>query len=112
MTTDRGETLDAVLRRRARELPNHVAFGYLPDGEHEAEPWTYAELDQRARALAVRLLALEKPGRPVLLVYEGGLQPLAAFFGCLYAGMVAVPLAPPRPRQPARSLSRDGRKMK
>jgi acyl-CoA synthetase (AMP-forming)/AMP-acid ligase II len=105
LTTTNLETLDAVLRRRAAELPDHVAYRYLGDGETESEQFTYAALDRQARAIAVRLLALGQPGQPVLLMYEGGLKPLAAFFGCLYAGMIAVPVAPPRPRQPLDALA-------
>ena len=99
------ETLDAVLRRRAAELPDHVAYRFLPDGETEAEEFTYAALDHKARALAVRLLEHAQPGQRVLLVYADGLEPLAAFFGCLYAGMIAVPVAAPRPRQPLDALA-------
>jgi acyl-CoA synthetase (AMP-forming)/AMP-acid ligase II/acyl carrier protein len=39
----------------------------------------------------------------VLLLYPAGLDYIAAFFGCLYAGAVAVPAYPPRPN---RSLDR------
>ncbi len=105
MTTDQPPTLDAVLRRRAAELPDHVVYRFLADGETESEAWTYAALDRKARALAVRLLSLGRPGETVLLLYETGLEPLAAFFGCLSAGMLAVPLAAPRPRQPLAALA-------
>ena len=33
MDAPRGETLDAILRRRAAELPEHVAYRFLSDGE-------------------------------------------------------------------------------
>jgi len=105
MRSDRSETLDGALRRRAAELPGHVAFRFLPDGETEAPAWTYAQMDARARAIAARLATLQPPGRPVLLACDGGPEPLAAFFGCLYAGMIAVPLPPPRPGQPAGALA-------
>ncbi|MDI5967706.1 AMP-binding protein [Streptomyces sp. SL13] len=52
---------------------------------------SYAELDRRARAVAGRLGALLPPGSPVLLVYRQGADFAGAFFGCLYAGMIAVP---------------------
>ena len=38
----------------------------------------------------------ELPGRRALLLYPPGLEFIAAFFGCLYAGVVAVPVYPPR----------------
>ena len=53
---------------------------------------TRGELDRRARALAVRLqdLGLDRRSR-ALLLYPPGLEFITAFFGCLYAGVVAVP---------------------
>ncbi len=35
-------------------------------------------------------------GERALLLYPAGLEFIAAFFGCLYAGVVAVPAYPPR----------------
>ena len=43
-------------------------------------------------------------GEPVLLLYPTGLEYAAAFFGCLYAGAIAVPLYPPRPGRSAQRL--------
>jgi hypothetical protein len=53
---------------------------------------SFAELDRRARAIAARLGTLLSPGSRVLLVYPEGPDLAGAFFGCLYAGMAAVPL--------------------
>jgi acyl-CoA synthetase (AMP-forming)/AMP-acid ligase II/acyl carrier protein len=53
-------------------------------------------LDQRARAIAGRLQAAGASGQRVLLVFPPGLDYIAAFFGCLYAEAVAVPVYPPR----------------
>ena len=61
---------------------------------------TRGELDRRARALAARLQARGLAGRRALLLYPPGLEFIAAFFGCLYAGVVAVPAYPPRPNRP------------
>ena len=40
------------------------------------------------------------------MLYPTGLEFIAAFFGCLYAGVIAVPLPPPNLAQPQRSLPR------
>ena len=40
------------------------------------------------------------PGERVLLLYPPGLEYVAALFGCLYAGAVAVPAYPPRFNRP------------
>ena len=45
-------------------------------------------------------------GERVLLLYPTGLEFIAAFFGCLYAGVIAVPVPPPNPAQPQRTLPR------
>ena len=57
---------------------------------------TYQELDRKARAIAARLQAANLEGERALLLYPAGLDFIAAFFGCLYAGVVAVPAYPPR----------------
>ncbi len=92
-----------LLRHRAAHQPNDVAFCYLADGETEAESWTYAELDRRARAIAAWLISLGLQGERALLLYPAGLEFVAGFFGCVYAGVVAVPAYPPRKN---RSLER------
>ncbi|HEY2881987.1 MAG TPA: fatty acyl-AMP ligase, partial [Pirellulales bacterium] len=85
-----------LLRHRASHQPNDPAFYYLVDGEQEEIRWTYAELDRRARAIAAWLQSLGLQGERALLLYPAGLDFIAAFFGCVYAGVVAVPAYPPR----------------
>src|SRR5262249_5170012 len=46
--------------------------------------------------IGARLQSLMLPGERALLLYPPGLQYVAAFFGCLYAGVVAIPAYPPR----------------
>ena len=47
-----------------------------------------------------------KPGDRALLVYPAGLEFIAAFFGCMYAGIVAVPATYPKPKRPMPRLQR------
>jgi len=81
------------------ELPGERAFGFT-DGELESEvedqQLTYAQLDRRARAIAARLTELGMHGERVLLLFPPGLEFVVGFFGCMYAGAVAVPAYPPR----------------
>ncbi len=63
------------------------------------------ELDRRARAIAASLQEAARPDDRVLLLLPSDLDFVAAFFGCLYAGVVAVPAYPPR-LLPQRSLPR------
>ncbi|MCC6697662.1 MAG: fatty acyl-AMP ligase [Candidatus Hydrogenedentes bacterium] len=101
-----GRTLVELLQNRAAESPDKLAFTFLVDGEEEGDRYTYADLDRRARAIAVALRDLCEPGDRVLLLYPPGLDYLAAFFGCLYAGVAAVPVYPPDPGRLNRSLPR------
>ena len=89
-------TVVELVRHRARCQPRDVAFTYLVDGENESVQLTYEELDRQARAIAVRLRSQGLAGQRVLLLYPTGLEFIAAFFGCLFAGVVAVPVYPPR----------------
>ncbi|MFJ8044024.1 amino acid adenylation domain-containing protein [Kitasatospora sp. NPDC096147] len=90
-----------VLRRAAHRSPDAPAFTHLADDDETAPAvLSYAELDRRARAIAVRLRAEGLSGGRALLLYPSGPEYVAAFFGCLYAGVVAVPAYPPT-RQPA-----------
>src|SRR5207247_5441687 len=57
---------------------------------------TFAELDRQARAIAALLQKSRASGQPVLLLFQPSLEYLTAFFGCLYAGAIAVPAYPPR----------------
>jgi 8-amino-7-oxononanoate synthase len=84
------------LRHRARCQPNDVAYRILVDGEYEQFDLTYAELDRQARAIAAWLETHGLEGQRALLLYPAGAEFIAAFFGCLYAGVVAVPVYPPR----------------
>jgi len=96
-------TLVELLRHRARCQAEDVAFTILLDGESQAFDLTYLELDRQARAIGAWLQSEDLVGERALLVYPPGAEFIAAFFGCLYAGVVAVPVFPPRPN---RSMNR------
>lgn len=86
---------------QAKNNPDRVGFIYLPDGEDQEILLTYGELDLRARTLAAWLQQHRvKEGERALLLYPPGLDPIIGLFGCLYAGIVAVIVAPPRPNTP------------
>ena len=89
-------TLTSFLSRRAAEQGERPAFVFLAEGEDEGERLTYRELDRKARVIAGTLRESLAPGERALLLYPPGLEFIAAFFGCLYAGVIAVPAYPPR----------------
>jgi acyl-CoA synthetase (AMP-forming)/AMP-acid ligase II len=89
------DNLVTLLRRRAVEQPQAIAYTFLADGEREESHLTYGDLDQRARVIAARLQQEMAAGERAILLYPTGLDFVAAFFGCLYAGVVAVPVPEP-----------------
>ena len=98
-------TLVELLRWRALHQPNQRAYTFLLDGGREEALLTYGELDWQARAIAAQLQDLGARGERALLFYPSGLAFISAFFGCLYAGVVAVPTYPPkRKRRDSRLL--------
>ncbi|MBW4483043.1 MAG: amino acid adenylation domain-containing protein [Tildeniella torsiva UHER 1998/13D] len=91
-----GCTWVELLSQRSQAQPDQIAFTFLQDGEVESARWSYRDLDQRSRAIAAQLQALGLAGQRALLLYPAGLDYVAAFFGCLYAGVIAVPAYPPQ----------------
>ena len=89
-----------ILQQRALSRGGDTVYIFLSDGENKEVRLTYRELDLQARAIAFQLQQLVTPGARGLLVYSysAGLEFIAAFFGCLYAGVVAVPCHPPQNR--------------
>ncbi|MBA2319789.1 MAG: fatty acyl-AMP ligase, partial [Deltaproteobacteria bacterium] len=100
-------TLVALIRWRAVHQPERIGYTFLADGERDERNLTYAELDRRARAVAVWLAANGAGrGERVLVLVEESLDYLVALFGCMYAGALAVPVHPPDPARLARTLPR------
>ncbi|ALG73695.1 hypothetical protein VY88_23145 [Azospirillum thiophilum] len=92
------ETLVGTLLGRAAETPDGIALRFIAEGTDD--PLSYAELDRRARAIAVRLRGRAGPGDRAVLLLPSGPDYVAAFFGCLYAGVIAVPAYPPESVRP------------
>lgn len=105
-TTAKVSTLVELLCERALRQPDLRLFTYLIDGEIEGASLGLAELDLQARAIGALLQSLGASGNRALLLYPSGLEFITAFFGCLYAGAVAVPLPVPKMAQPQRTLPR------
>lgn len=93
---DRASTWIDLLGQHALTRPEKPALIFHTTGEETTTQLTYGDLDRRARAIAAALREHCAPGDRALLTYPSGLDFLSAFFGCLYAGVVAVPAYPPR----------------
>ncbi|HEY3756646.1 MAG TPA: MupA/Atu3671 family FMN-dependent luciferase-like monooxygenase [Opitutaceae bacterium] len=91
-------TLAEILQWRASRQAGRRAFTFLPDAGGAESSHTYGTLDRRARAIAAQLRRRLAAGERAALLFPPGLEFVEAFFGCLYAGVVAVPAYPPRNR--------------
>jgi acyl-CoA synthetase (AMP-forming)/AMP-acid ligase II/acyl carrier protein len=107
-------TLLDLLRWRSAHQPDRRAYTFLRDGEQDEAHITYQELDRRARAIGASLQQVARAGDRALLLYPSGLDYIAAFLGCLYAPVTAVPAYRPNPRlertvMRLRAIARDAR---
>lgn len=100
------KSFNDVLIARGRDQAARTAYLFLRDGEHDEVRVTYGEIDRQARAIAARLRETCVPGDRAMLLYPPGLEFISAFFGCLYAGVIAVPSYPPDPTRIRISLAR------
>jgi len=89
-------SLVELLHRRAAQAGSRRAYTFLQDGESGEVDITYQELELRARAIAASLQESRATNERVVLLYPPGLDFITAFWGCLYAGAVAVPVFPAR----------------
>ncbi len=95
VTIPAGDTILDVLRRRAEHQPEQAAYVYLRDGLNADTVLTYRDLVSRAQSIAGYLQTRFSLGERLLLVYPPGLEFVQAFWGALYAGLIAVPVPPP-----------------
>lgn len=95
-------SLAELLQYRASENPDGTAYTFLDFPGNEAfieQTITYRELDSRSRSWSTRLKESMEPGKRAVLLYPPGLDYIAAFFACQYAGIIAVPSYPPFTRR-------------
>ncbi|CRM66399.1 non-ribosomal peptide synthetase [Pseudomonas sp. 58 R 12] len=89
------QTLVQSLQRRAVQTPDQVALRFLAESAEHGVVLSYRDLDLRARSIAAALQANADLGDRAVLLFPSGPDYVAAFFGCLYAGVIAVPAYPP-----------------
>jgi phthiocerol/phenolphthiocerol synthesis type-I polyketide synthase C len=88
------------------EAPQARTFRFLVDGEGAPQSLTNDQMDARVRAIAAALGDRVRPGDRALIVCPPGLDYVASFLACLYAGVIAVPVYPPDPVLLKRTLPR------
>ncbi len=97
------DTILARLFHHAQLMPDRTVYTFLRDGA-APETITYGELHDRVLCLAHGFRERAEPGDRALLVYPSGLEFIAAFLGCLAAGIIAVPAQLPRRNRPSERL--------
>ncbi|MEU0130757.1 fatty acyl-AMP ligase [Streptomyces sp. NPDC006289] len=91
------QTFTEHIQAQAAGTPDREALILLTeqDGDLSPRSVTYGELDRAARTLAAALRRHVEPGERVLLAHRSRALFVTGFLACLYAGAVAVPVAPP-----------------
>ncbi|GAA4909294.1 fatty acyl-AMP ligase [Streptomyces coeruleoprunus] len=90
--------LAEAVRAAARSHPDRTALTFLDyttDRAGTATPLTYGRLDAQARAVAGALSRSVVPGDRAAILCPHGPDYVAALLGCLYTGVLAVPLYAP-----------------
>lgn len=95
-----------VLNERVSRAPDRVLYRFLDANQEEVASLTLRELVIRGRAIGASLQCLQAPGSTALLLYPPGLSFIEAFFGCLFGGVVPVPVSAPDPVRFKRTLPR------
>jgi fatty acid CoA ligase FadD28 len=87
-----------VLRERASLKPNNTAFTFI-DYERDwlgvAQSLTWSQLYRRVQNVAAQLSVRGSIGDRAVILAPQGLDYIAAFFGAMQAGRIAVPLSLP-----------------
>jgi thioester reductase-like protein len=88
------------LDRLAGQHPDKLLYSYLDVNGDPIESYSYASFLHRTRAIAGHLQkkGLFAAGDRLLLAYPPGLEMICAFFGCVRAGLIPVPVYPPSSR--------------
>ena len=92
------DNLVDVVQWHLKRHPDRRVFRFLTDGERETGQLNFVTLDAKARAIAAELRSRYAEGERALLMFPNGLELVTAFYGCLYAGICAVPVYPPQNR--------------
>lgn len=98
-------TLLDILADQSQHQGEKIGYIFLEDGETESSHLTYKALETQAKAIATILQSCTQVGDRALLLYHPGPEFLTAFFACLYAGVIAVPVYPSHSRHNLRRLA-------
>uniref|UniRef100_A0A8C1NVI8 Disco-interacting protein 2 homolog Cb n=1 Tax=Cyprinus carpio TaxID=7962 RepID=A0A8C1NVI8_CYPCA len=97
--------LSEVLQWRAQTTPDHILYTLI-NSRVTGSSLTCLQLHKRAEKIATLLYERGqlRDGDHVALVYPPGLDLIAAFYGCLYAGCIPITVRPPHPQNISTTL--------
>src|SRR5580700_6789915 len=77
--------------------PHKLLYSYIDLNGNQIEGYTYQSFLHRTKVIAGHLRKEHRfaPQDRVLLAYPPGLEMICAFFGCVRAGLIPVPVYPP-----------------
>merc|ERR1719340_235506 len=92
--------ISEILRLRAHSTSDHLLFTLLNSKGTESQALTCSQLHKKAERIARLLIEKDRlnTGDHVALIYPPGVELIAAFYGCLYVGVVPVTIRPPHPQ--------------
>ncbi|QSQ23764.1 non-ribosomal peptide synthase/polyketide synthase [Pyxidicoccus parkwayensis] len=105
-SASQARTLLELLEERAESRRESPLFTFVEDSPGDETVLSNAELLRRARRIGAALQQVTAAGERAVLLYPPGLEYVAGFFGCMAAGVVAVPAYPPDPTRLERTLPR------
>ncbi|MGQ3083130.1 MAG: non-ribosomal peptide synthetase [Hydrogenophaga sp.] len=92
-------TFASLILQRSEQFKDQLALVFLQADLQPAETLTYGELANAAQTIAASLLKSVKRGDRVLLAYDNCIDAVLLFWGCIVAGVVAVPAPAPDARR-------------
>eukprot|EP00939_MAST-03C_sp_MAST-3C-sp1_P001284 g1284.t1 len=105
----KGELLLTRFRRWVAVQPDKKLFTYIDKKGKEIAGYTYDEWSKKTHRLAQWMLTDKslnlRRGDRVLLVYPPSIDFMIAFFACLIAGIIAVPVYPPNPTKLSKDIT-------
>ncbi|XP_047669956.1 disco-interacting protein 2 homolog B-A-like isoform X3 [Tachysurus fulvidraco] len=98
--------LTEALQWRAQTDPEHVLYVLLNAKGVAVSTASCLQLHKRAEKIAAALMERSgiSIGENVVLLYPPGIDLIAAFYGCLYAGCIPVTVRPPHPQNLSATL--------
>ncbi|RUM68823.1 MAG: AMP-dependent synthetase [Sulfurovum sp.] len=89
-------TIVDMIQHHLKNIPTQIVYRYIENEDRPSVTKTFQEIDKEARKIENKLLQIAKKGDRALLLYQPGLEFISAFVACLYAGVIAVSVYPPR----------------